>query len=279
MEIDAGCALIDAGDGRRLERFGDRIVDRPAPGADVAPQDRAAWSQADLVFDRAGGWTSARDEALEPWTIDVGNVRLELRPTATGQLGLFPEQLAQLGWLTTRVRERSGDAAPEVLNLFAYTGLATLALAAAGAAVVHLDGSRPTVAWARRNAELSALTDRPIRWLVDGVPAFIAREARRGRRYGGIVLDPPSYGHGAEGRRWLLVRDLPELLEACRRVLAPNGFVLLTAHTPDVGPDDLADLLGRTLGRPPASIERGALELEAESGAGLALGAFARSAG
>lgn len=211
--------------------------------------------------------------------IELGAIRLELRLTETGQVGLFPEQLALLPWLTDRVRERfGGPDLPSVLNLFAYTGLATLAMAAAGAAVTHVDGSRPTVDWARRNAELSGLAARPIRWLVDDVPTFIAREGRRGRRYDGLVLDPPSYGHGAGGRPWRLVDDLAGLLDASSEILEPDGFVLLTAHTPEVGPGDLADALGSALGRPAGRIEHGELALEATSGAHLALGAYARSA-
>ena len=146
-----------------------------------------------------------------------------------------------LPWLRDRVGERLADAPPPVLHLFAYTGLATLALAAAGAAVTHVDASRPTVTWARRNAERSGLADRPIRWIVDDALAFTNREVRRGRRYAGVVLDPPSYGHGpAGGGDWRIEDDLPRLLAAAAALLEPDGFVLLTAHTPEFGPDRLA---------------------------------------
>lgn len=160
-----------------------------------------------------------------------------------------------------------------VLNLFAHTGLATLAAARAGAAVAHVDAARSAVAWARRNAELSGLADRPVRWLVDDAAAFVAREARRGRRYDGIVLDPPSFGH-AGGRRWSLEDDLPRLLEACWAVVTADAFVLLTAHTTGLDGHDLREALRQAFGG--ASIEVAPLALEATSGSRLDLGWSAR---
>ena len=169
---------------------------------------------------------------------------------------------------------------PAVLHLFAYTGLATLAMAAAGAAVVHVDASRPTVAWARRNAELSGLADRPVRWIVDDAVAFTEREVRRGRRYAGVVLDPPSYGHGPGSGAWRIDDDLPGLLAVGARLLDPDGFVLLTAHTAGLrGQDRLASAIGAALGRPAAEVEAGPLHLATADGRRLELGAFARSPG
>ena len=271
--------LLDVGGGARLERFGERIVDRPHPAALGSRQATEAWRDADLRFDRDRGWTgpAAEDGA---WHVQTRGLTLELRPTDAGQVGLFPEHAAMLPWLDERITRRaSGDQYPEVLHLFAYTGLATLAMAAAGAAVAHVDASRPTVAWARRDAELSGLTDRPVRWIVDDAVAFTVREGRRGRLYAGIVLDPPSYGHGPGPGRWRLDEDLPALLAACAAVLDPDGFVLLTAHTPTYGPDRLTELLASTLGRRPAAMEAGELELSTEDGRHLELGAFARSPG
>ena len=163
-------------------------------------------SEADLRFDRDGGWSGPGPP--RPATAGrrtIGGLDLELRATEAGQVGCFPEHAAMLPWLRERVELRRatapGDAPPvRVLHLFAYTGLATLAMAAAGAAVAHVDAARPAVAWARRNAAANGLDDAPIRWLVDDARAFVARERRRGNRYDGIVLDPPTYGHGASGR-------------------------------------------------------------------------------
>jgi 23S rRNA (cytosine1962-C5)-methyltransferase len=279
-----GYALLDVGGGARLERFGARVTDRPHPGALGARGDPAAWREADLRFDRDRGWSGDADIA-EPWAIEVDGLTLELRATEAGQVGLFPEHAAMLTWLRDRVAERvpaeAGPAAepPTVLHLFGYTGLVTLALAAAGASVVHVDASKPTVGWARRNAERSSLTDRPVRWIVDDAVAFTEREIRRGRRYAGIVLDPPSYGHGPGSGAWRIEDDLPALLAATGGLLDPDGFILLTAHTAGFDEDRLADEIGRALRRPASAIEAGPLELATTDGRTLALGAFARSPG
>ena len=272
----AGYELIDAGDGRRLERWGPHIVDRPAPSA-VAPRlDPDAWSRADLAYHRYVGWEPATANA---WAVRLGDLVLELRTTDTGQVGAFPEQQGNRVWIgdvvANLIRTRNG-AAPSVLNLFAYTGASTLVAAAAGASVAHVDASRPSIAWARRNAELSGLADRRIRWLVDDAVAFVDREARRGRRYDGIVLDPPSYGHGAGRRAWRLEERLTPLLDAVATVAAPGAFILLTAHTPGFDGDRLADELQAALGLPHRDVERGTMALRASSGASLDLGAFAR---
>ena len=267
--------LLDAGDGARLERFGDRIVDRPHPAVLAARGDPGAWRQADLVFDRERGWsgTGSRD----PWTIAAFGLTLELRATPTGQVGVFPEQAASWLWLRERL---TGLASPNVLHLFGYTGAAPLALAAAGARVTVVDASRPAVAWARRNAGLSGASDAPIRWIVDDALAFIAREHRRGRRYDGVVLDPPTYGHGSGGRDWRIENDLAELLAWCARIVdRDRGFTLLTAHTANLGPDRLAGVLAAGLGARDAEIDAGDLTLDARSGPRLELGAFARWSG
>jgi 23S rRNA (cytosine1962-C5)-methyltransferase len=259
--------LVDVGGGGRLERFGDRLVDRPAPGALADRRDPGAWSDADLRFDRDRGWTGPA-AASAPWTIDVAAMTMELRPTEAGQVGLFPEHIAMLSWL---LAQGGGT----VLSLFAYTGLATLALAGAGASVTHVDASRPAVAWARRNAELSGLADRPVRWIVDDARTFVGREARRGRRYDGLILDPPSYGHGPRGHAWSM-EDLDPLLRTTKPLLAPGAFVLLTAHTPGFDADRLAERLRATLGQRGGAIDAGALAIETVDGEQLHLGAFAR---
>lgn len=274
-------ALLDAGEERRLERFGDVVVDRPAPTAGEPKRDPAAWASADLVFRRYVGWTAVADEGPRPWVVADGDLRFELRPSESGQVGLFPEQATNRAWVAQqlrRTREAEGmERQPTLLNLFAYTGAVTLAAAAAGAAVTHVDGSRPSVAWARRNAELSGLADRPVRWIVDDAAAFVAREIRRGRRYDAVVLDPPSYGHAPGGRTWRLEERLAELLDACAALTAGDPlFALASAHTPGFGPDRLADELAAAYRRRLGQVERGELILRAESGARLRLGAWAR---
>jgi 23S rRNA (cytosine1962-C5)-methyltransferase len=211
--------------------------------------------------------------------VELGGLVFELRATEAGQVGLFPEQAPQWDWLRDRVASSPdvGGDDGAFLNLFGYTGAATLALASAGRTVSHVDASRPAVAWARRNASLSGLADRPVRWLVDDADAFVARETRRGRRYRGVVMDPPSYGHGAGGRSWRLEERLAPLLGEC--IALTHGMpdvVLLTAHTQGFGPSRLRDELAAVLRRPTRDVDAGELFLDARSGAHLTLGAFAR---
>ncbi|HEV7811162.1 MAG TPA: class I SAM-dependent methyltransferase [Candidatus Limnocylindrales bacterium] len=261
--------LIDAGDGRRLERLGARLVDRPAPGADEPRREPGAWDRADLRFEAATGWVG---EDRKPWSIEVDGIDLQLEPGSGGQVGFFPEHAGFWPWLRERARE--SDSTP-VLNLFAATGATTLALAAGGTAVTHVDSARGAVSRARRNAELSGLVDRPVRWIVDDALAFVRREARRGRTYAGAVLDPPTFGHGRGGERWELVAKLPQLLDAVAEVLTDEGYLLLTAHTTGLEPQDLARVLRMTFG-PGPDITTEWIELSATSGATLRLGTAAR---
>lgn len=272
---DGPIVLLDAGDGRRLERFGRRTVDRPASTATDPRRDPAAWRSVDLTYEPGHGWSGnprPDRQVLDPWPVTIDGLTLELRPTSSGGIGLYPEHVANLPWLVTSVAERAeaSSRSPLLLNLFAHTGLLTLAAARADAAVAHVDAARTAVAWARRNAELSALADRPIRWLVDDTAAFVAREARRGRRYDGIVLDPPSFGHAGR-RHWRLEDELQGLLAGCAAILAEGGFVLLTAHTAGVGGSQLEALVHEAF-RTAARVATSRLVLEAASGARLDLG-------
>jgi len=242
--------LIDFGAGRRLERIGGIVVDRPCPAAaDCARRMPEVWESADLRYERnAGGrdeWTGRRSSP-EPWIVRHKSLRFELQTTPLGQVGLFPEQVESWNWIENQV-QRAGRAL-RVLNLFAYTGGSTLAAAAAGAEVVHVDAAKPMVAWAGRNAAHSDLADAGIRWIVDDAAKFVAREVRRGRRYEGLILDPPSYGHGPRGEPWKIDRHLDELMSHCADVLAePAAFVLLTCHTPSISPGRLRQALAGCL--------------------------------
>lgn len=279
MTRDPGYELIDVGDGRRLERFGALLVDRPAPAASAPRRDPDAWRAPDLWFGRYAGWEGTAP--ADAWTVTIDGLTFDLQPTEAGQVGVFPEQRPTWAWLRDAVERRRvpGGEPPAILNLFGYTGGSTLAVASAGGAVAHVDASRPAVGWARRNAERSGLADRPIRWLVDDAEAFVARELRRGRRYAGVVLDPPSYGHGTGGKRWQLEDRLDALLDGAARLTGPDGFVVLSAHTPGFDPDRLADAVARAFHVPAAAIEADNLAIDAASGATLDLGAFARRDG
>lgn len=264
--------LIDCGDGRRLERFGAVTVDRPAPGATM-PRHLADvdWSRPTLRWAK-GAWV--RGAAHDPWPVRAGGLVLECRPAAGGQVGVFADHAATWGWLDDAVRASAGTLGrePDVLSLFAYTGGATLACARAGARVAHVDASRPAVGWARHNAALSGLAEAPVRWLVDDARAFVRRERRRGRRYDGVVLDPPTYGHG--NGAWQIEEDLPGLLDDIAALCGPRpSFVLLSAHTPGFDGERLAAMVREVFGVP---AEGAPLALDARSGARLELGAWAR---
>lgn len=302
--------FIALGAGRRWERFGPVLVNRPAPAAEAGSGSEGGWdiqqaatsSQATAYYMAHALGSPDRAEwqimqALpDPWQIvwpldllarrGAAPLKFELQLTPAGQVGIFPEQGMQWNWLVEQMDGRAAaDGEPlKILNLFAYTGGSTLALAAAAQAfarrveIVHLDAARNVVQWARRNAELSQLADAPIRWIVEDARKFVEREAKRGNRYDAIVLDPPSYGHGPDGQAWKIDRDLPPLLRACGELLSNcPAFLLLTCHSPDHGERELRRLL-QTNGCAPREriIETGAMELASERGDRLPAGYFAR---
>lgn len=254
MDANDGYALLDSGGGRKLERFGRHVIARPCAQAIWRPRlPAAAWEAADAVFDRRQGacWRR-RDKLPESWPIEVDGLRFRLSGTDFGHLGIFPEQRASwrlIADIIGAARAASpGAPPPRLLNLFAYSGGATLAAARAGAAVCHLDASAGMVAWARANAALNGLEEAPVRWIVDDVRKFLKREVRRGSRYEGIVLDPPTFGRGVAGEVYKIERDLPSTLGLCRRLLADRPlFVLLSAHTPGITPVVLENLLAEAL--------------------------------
>ena len=258
--------LLDSGGGRKLERFGPYVLVRPAAQAmwrTALPPE--AWAAAHATFDREDGHRWHNRGALpEAWTIEVDGLRFRLSGTDFGHLGIFPEQRAQWRWIEGRIRtaEPSPQKRPSVLNLFAYSGGSTLAAARAGAEVCHLDASRGMVAWARENAALNGLKEAPIRWIVDDAHKFLAREQRRGRRYDGILLDPPTFGRGAGGEVYKIEDDLVVTLDLCRAVLSERPrFVLLSGHTPGLTPAGMANALGAAVRGLGGRIEHGEMLL------------------
>jgi 23S rRNA (cytosine1962-C5)-methyltransferase len=274
--------LVDFGAGRKLERFGAYLLDRPSPAAEGARQfDAKIWSRAVARFERGEGdhgrWLHGGGEVQSlprRWTILRGSLVLELKATDFGHVGVFPEQAANWDWIAKRIANAGRRV--KLLNLFGYAGASTLAAAAAGAEVVHVDAARNTIVWARRNAELSGLASAPIRWIHEDAATFVRRELKRGNRYDAVVLDPPSYGHGAKGQTWKLAEQLPGLLADCARLTrGERCFMLVTCHTPGFGPEELRGLLADAIGG--QAVEWAPLELLTPSGRALPSGAMART--
>lgn len=273
--------LLDGGAGTKLERFGPYTFVRPEPQAIWQPSLPArAWAAASAVFDdQNGGHWQYRRELPERWAMRYKQLKFWAQPTPFRHLGVFPEQASHWDW-TSRLIEAAGRPI-NVLNLFGYTGLASLAAAAAGASVTHVDASKKTVAWARENQALSGLERRPIRWIVDDALKFAKREARRGARYDGMILDPPPFGRGPKGEVWRLEEALPDLLGQCRAILSQSPlFVVLTAYAVKASALSLYYALDELVGDYGGSITTGEMvivERSAEHVLSMAL--FARWSG
>lgn len=226
--------LIDVNRGKRLERWGDVYLVRPDPQAIWnLPQDDKLWNKADAVYHRSnsgGGHWEVLKKVPDVWSIGYSDLKFNLKPMGFKHTGLFPEQA--INWQLMSDLILSANRPVKVLNLFAYTGGATLACLAAGASVTHVDASKGMVSWAKENAVISGLADRPVRWLVDDCKKFVEREIRRGNKYDGIVMDPPSYGRGPNGEVWKLENNLEELLSLVSKLLSDNPlFLLLNTYT------------------------------------------------
>ncbi len=288
MFSPAAYELLDFGQGRKLERFGEWSLDRPSPAATgdyTLGDDR--WRGAHARFTRSpsgggaererGKWHWSED-CQSTWMIEHPPFRLQLQPTPAGQVGLFPEQAENWDWLAERMR--ASDEPLTILNLFGYTGGSTLACAARGARVVHVDAARPMHAWARGNAQLSDLSQAPIRWIVEDARRFVRRELDRGRQYHGVILDPPTYGHGPTGRPWKISEDLLPLLRDCAQLTAAHrALILLTCHTPGLGPDELTQALGEAFAIPRGQVDARELRLHTADGRSLDAGVVARWSG
>jgi len=239
--------LLDSGGGRKLERFGPVILSRPCAQAVWEPQRPELWKKAAAEFDRREGlnWRG-RQDIPSRWIVPVNDIQMKLSPTDFGHLGVFPETRALWDWITATLMAagRTSNRKLSVLNLFAYSGGATLAAARGGAEVCHLDASKGMTEWARENAALNHLQEAPIRWIVDDVHKFLNREIKRGRKYDAVMLDPPSFGRGKQGELYKIEQDLMETLKSVKAVLADQPlFVLLTSHTPGFSPTVLMNLL------------------------------------
>ena len=281
-----GYRLIDSGNGRKLEQFGGTTVDRPEPQALWKPAlDAARWAQALAVFsgegeDEAGKWR-VQGAVPESWPIPLKDVTVMGRLSAFRHLGLFPEQLPHWDWmLAALASHKATEEAPKprVLNLFAYTGAASMLAARAGAEVTHVDASKRAIIWAKENQAASGLTAAPVRWMLDDCRKFVTREIRRSRTYDVILVDPPKFGRGPEGEVWNLFEDLPALLQDCVKLLAKDrACLVLTAYAIRASALSMSQLLAETMSDRPGRIESGELVIREESGRyALATSLFSR---
>ena len=269
-------ALIDSGDGRKLERYGRYTVVRPEPQCFWKAHHETAFEQANAMFDPqqeeedSGRWRFDQHGPIDAFPLKWRDVRFMGRFTPFRHLAFFPEQAANWDWLDARVRTLQQ---PRILNLFGYTGVASLACSAAGAHVTHVDASKKSVAYARENAELSGLSDRPIRWIVEDARKFVAREVRRGSKYDGIILDPPKYGRGANGEVWRLFEDMPDLLKDCAALLSNDAsFLLLNAYAARISGLSLAHMMAEATHDRGGRIDWGELALSEDGKDARAIG-------
>ena len=245
--------LLDCSEGERLERWGKVILIRPDPQMIWStPKDHPMWKHADARYVRSsqgGGHWEYRRELPEFWKINYKDLTFKISPTGFKHTGLFPEQAVNWDMMREKIKAAKAEGREvRVLNLFAYTGGATVAAASAGASVCHVDAAKGMVHWARENAELSSLNEKPIRWIVDDCKKFVEREIRRGSKYDAVILDPPSYGRGPGGEVWKLEEHVYELVSLVSEVLTDDPlFVLLNSYTTGLSASTMAYVLGSAM--------------------------------
>ncbi len=263
-------ALLDSGEGMKLERFGSHVLARPETSAILHcafPKDQ--WDSADGIFrgggeDEGGGkWRFKKD--FEPrWHMGWQDIRFFVEPTPFRHVGVFPEQASQWEWISEKIKNAGRPI--KALNLFGYTGIASLVAAVAGAEVTHVDASKKIIGWARENQKLSSLQDKPIRWIVDDALKFVKREVHRGAKYDGFIIDPPKFGRGPKGEIWKIYEDLPLLLDECQKLFSDNLlFINLTCYAIRITPLSLRYALEERLTGRCGIIEQGELTLKEES--------------
>lgn len=257
--------LLDSGNGRKLERFGKYILNRIETQA-IWDQSKneTIWNTADATFkrteDQRGEWIY-KTKIPKNWVLKFNDLKFNLHFTPFGHVGIFPDQSEQWSYLEQKIK--TANKPIKALSLFTYTGASTLALAAAGANVTHVDASKQAITWARDNQNLSGLKEKPIRWIPDDAMKFVKREARRGEHYDVIVMDPPKFGHGPQGEIWKLEESLPELLDNCQQILSDNPLlILITAYTVPISSITLANLLSDAVKKVTGKVEYGELGLK-----------------
>lgn len=273
--------LLDSGDGRKLEKFGVFTLIRPEAEAIWHPTLKTDdWLQASAEFiptaEKNGGHWKISKKMPERWQIEFRNLHFWLQTTASKHIGVFPEQATQWDWLSDQVK--MAPTPMRILNLFGYTGIASLVAAQAGAEVTHVDASQKMINWGKENQILSGLQNTSIRWLVDDAFKFVQREQRRGNHYSGIILDPPKFGRGPKGEVWEFYKILPDLLAACQTILSPNPqFILLTAYAVKASPVTLYYSLEDMMAQYQGLTTAGEVLLQEKSGKhALSMAIFAR---
>lgn len=253
--------LIDSGDGKRFERFGQYRLIRPDPQIIWKPNlDTSEWSKADAIFE--GEKWNKKSDIPDKWLMRWKNISLYAKLTPFKHTGVFPEQSIHWEFIQDKVKNSNGQ--PNILNLFAYTGIASLVAAVAGAKVTHLDASKPTIAWARENQEASGLQDKPIRWILDDAIKFTAREIKRGNKYDAIIMDPPVYGHGPTGEIWDFNKSLPVLLENCSKIISDTpAFLIINGYAVTTSSETLKNIISSFF--PSMTVESGELGIEEKS--------------
>lgn len=276
--------LLDSGEGEKLERYGKIIMARPDPQALWNKNlPNSEWEKANAQFSRDSKdakWKLDENVPIK-WKIKFAELSFFIKPTSFKHTGLFPEQASNWKWMEKKIRDehRPAENPVSVINLFGYTGGATLSAAKAGATVCHIDGSRVAVSWARENAEISELKNAPIRWIVDDARTFLKREIKRGKRYDGIIIDPPAFGHGADGTLWKIEDDFLPFLSLCKEAMSEQPLFFLingyaSGYSAIAYKNNLTELMGENNG----AIEMGELSIKesSENGRLLPCGIFAR---
>jgi len=288
LEPSKDYELLDSGENEKLERFGKFVVSRPDPQAlwkkKLSEKD---WRKVDATFVReskGADWQIRNPQLPKVWQMELGGLKFNIRLSSFKHVGIFPEHVANWEWLGERVKSykvhkviKSDEEKSKVLNLFGYTGGATLACAKAGAEVCHVDGSKVAIGWAKENAVISGLADKPIRWILDDAVKFVRREIKRGKKYDGIIMDPPAFGHGPTGEMWKIEENFLEFLDLCKQILSDEPlFFLINGYASGYSAlayeNNLKDLMKEYKGE----VEIGELTIAEKSGRLLPCGIFAR---
>lgn len=265
--------LIDSGNERRLERFGTFIFDRPEPKALWAKSlPQTEWQKAHAVYyrsDKGGGSWKFVKQVPPEWKIQWRDLTFLMKPTGFKHMGVFPEFESIWEWeqdLIKKTVTEKPNYQPHILNLFGYTGASTLAAAAAGAKVTHVDGSREVVTWARENAKISRLEDKPVRWLIEDILTYVKREVKRGTKYDGIIIDAPKFGRGDRGEVWKIEEHLPKLMDLCMQILSSDPlFVLLVSYATEYSAITLDNILSQKMKPFKGTVESGEMTLHQSS--------------